>query len=65
MKEMDNSFGRWGWFALVEKLAKGDITKFEDIYKENWIAALNLLSYWKEKETYQARLQKQQTKQYN
>lgn len=36
------------WLSMVEKLAKGDITKFEAVYKQNYMGALNLLSYWKE-----------------
>jgi len=31
----------------VEKLAMGDITKFDDVYKQNYILALNLLAYWR------------------
>lgn len=43
-------FGRWSWFALIERLAKGDITRFEEVCDQNFINCLNLLSYWKEKE---------------
>ena len=25
----------------------GDITKFDDVYKQNYILALNLLAYWR------------------
>jgi hypothetical protein len=35
------------WFSVVEKLALGDITKFDDVYKQNYILALNLLAYWR------------------
>ena len=49
-KELNSGFARWSWFAMIEKLAKGDITKFDEIYKINWILALNLLSFWKERE---------------
>jgi hypothetical protein len=31
---------------MIEKLANGDITKFDDIYKQNYILALNLMTYW-------------------
>jgi len=48
---------------LVEKLAQGDITRFEAIYERNWIEALNLLSYWKEKDEYLANIKKQQQRQ--
>lgn len=43
-------FGRWSWFAFIEKLAKGDITKFEEVTNQNFITCLNLLSYWKERD---------------
>lgn len=43
-------FGRWSWFAMIEKLANGDITKFDEVTDQNFITCLNLLSYWKERE---------------
>lgn len=46
----DNLDDKWVWFGIIEKLALGDITKFEEVYKQNYISALNLLMYWKEKE---------------
>jgi hypothetical protein len=51
--EEDNGLDKkWLWFGIIERLANGDITKFNEIYKQNYIAALNLLSYWKEKQNY-------------
>jgi hypothetical protein len=48
---MQNSFGaRWGWYSMIEKLAQGDITKFEEVSKQNFISALNLLTFWMEKD---------------
>jgi len=32
---------------MVDKLAKQDITNMENVYKQNYISALNLLGYWK------------------
>lgn len=32
---------------MVDKLSKQDITKHEDVYNQNYINALNILSYWK------------------
>jgi len=32
----------------VDKLSAQDITKDEEIYKYNYIGALNRLAYWKE-----------------
>ena len=55
--EFDN---RWKWFSLIERLANGDITKFEEVYKITYISALNTLSYWKERDDYQERLRKRQ-----
>lgn len=65
MKEESNhynerGFGRWSWFALIEKLAKGDVTKFDEVCRQNFIMCLNLLSYWKEKEQEIKRLEDQQ-----
>jgi hypothetical protein len=51
---------RWKWFSIIERLAKGDITKFNDVYKVTYLTALNTLSYWKERDDYQERLQKRQ-----
>ena len=36
------------WITIVDKLAKGDITKHEKIYTINYINALNMLAHWKE-----------------
>lgn len=44
---------KWRWFSIVERLADGDITRFDTIYKQNYIDCLNLLSYWKEKNDYE------------
>ena len=52
--------GRWKWFSLIERLANGDITKFEEVYKITYISALNTLSYWKERDDYQERLRKRE-----
>jgi len=43
-------FGRWSWFAMIERLAGHDITKFDEVCDQNFINCLNLLSYWKEKD---------------
>lgn len=36
------------WLTIVDKLAKGDITKHEDVYNINYIHSLNMLGHWKE-----------------
>tara|TARA_R110002049_G_scaffold70174_1_gene181432 strand:- start:498 stop:755 length:258 start_codon:yes stop_codon:yes gene_type:complete len=51
---------RWKWFSIIERLANGDITKFNEVYKITYITALNTLSYWKERDEYQERLRKRQ-----
>ena len=51
---------RWRWYSIVEKLANGDITKFDEIYKQSYINCLNLLSYWKERDDYEASVRKRQ-----
>lgn len=45
----ENGFGRWGWFSVVHHLAKGDITKFEDVCDMEFLLVLNTLSFEKEK----------------
>lgn len=46
------------WLALVDKLAGGDITKFDNIFSQNYISCLNLLSYWKERDDYVNRMER-------
>lgn len=62
-RELTQGFGRWSWFSMVEKLAQGDITKFDNIYKQNYILALNLLSFWKEKDKEEEKIRKAQQQQ--
>jgi hypothetical protein len=50
-------FGRWSWFALIEKLANKDITKFDEVTEQNFIMCLNILSYWKEQQNEQKRIE--------
>ena len=51
---------KWKWFSIIERLSDGDITKFETVYRVSYISALNLLSYWKEKDDYNERLRRRQ-----
>ena len=51
---------RWKWFSIIERLAGGDITKFNEVYKVTYISALNTLSYWHERDQYQERLRKRE-----
>ncbi len=36
---------------MIERLAGHDITKFDEVCDQNFISCLNLLSYWKEKDS--------------
>lgn len=58
IKEENKLSARWKWLAIINKLAKEDITKFEQVYKINYISALNLLSYWKEVDDYKIAVEK-------
>lgn len=53
---------RWKWYGLVDKLAMNNILNYEGVYKQNWIAALNYLSYHKEMDDYKIEQQKKQNK---
>ena len=43
-----NNNSAFKWIAMVDKLSCQDITKQEEVYEYNYIAALNQLSYWKQ-----------------
>jgi hypothetical protein len=61
-KQKKEGFKRWGWFGVIEKLANGDITKFEEVTNQNFILSLNLLSYWKERDAIEREMIKEATK---
>ena len=46
---------------MIDKLAGGDITKFNDIYDLTYIECLNLLSYYNERDRFYEQLNKQQS----
>jgi len=52
--------GRWKWFSIVDKLAMSDMTKYDAIYKQSFINALNYLSYHKELDEWKAEIEKRQ-----
>lgn len=65
-KERENdSFVRWSWFGLIEKLAGGDVTKFETVTKQPAILCLNLLSYWQERDKKIEKINKEREKRLN
>lgn len=63
LKKQNQEFGRWSWFAVLEKLAKGDVTKFDEVSNMNFILCLNLLSYWMERDKKIARMEEEQRRQ--
>ena len=58
-KKEKEGFGRWSWFGLIDKLADGDVTKFEAVEKQPVILCFNLLSYWSEKDKKIAQMQEE------
>lgn len=42
----------WTWFAFLYKLAGGDLLKFEQVGKLNFIFCLNYLAYQRTQENY-------------
>tara|TARA_R110000868_G_scaffold291179_1_gene551572 strand:+ start:208 stop:447 length:240 start_codon:yes stop_codon:yes gene_type:complete len=65
LKKESDGFNRWNWFALLEKLSHGDVTKFDEVSNQNFILCLNLLSYWMEKEKRIARMQEEYNRSVN
>ena len=37
---------------MVDRLAGGDLTKFDQIYERNYIECLNLMAYWRGKDNF-------------
>jgi hypothetical protein len=50
---------RYTWISMVDRLAGGDITKYEQIYEQNYINVLNILSFYREKDNYIESINKQ------
>ena len=59
LKKEQKQDGVWNWFAVIDKLAGGDITKYEAVEKQNFILCLTTLSYWDFKEKKIAKMQEQ------
>lgn len=55
---------KWGWISMVDRLSNGDITKHSEVYEQNYIYCLNILSFWKERDEYTEQVQKQQMNKY-
>jgi hypothetical protein len=43
----DDQSHKYRWIAFMDRLADGDITRHEEVYRCGYIETLNLLSYWK------------------
>lgn len=43
----DDQSYKYRWIAFIDRLANGDITKHDEVYRRNYIETLNLLSWWK------------------
>lgn len=39
------------WISMIDRLSNGDITKHDEVYDRNYIECLNLLSFWKVRDT--------------
>lgn len=64
LKKSNEENARWSWFGVIEKLCDGDITKYEEVTKANFILALNWLSYWKHKDSKIKEAQEKAQKEY-
>jgi hypothetical protein len=51
---------KWGFLAMIDRLAQGDITKHEEIYEMNYIYCLNLLGMYHDKDSYVSAMNKRQ-----
>ena len=43
----DDQSHKYRWISFLDRLSDGDITKHDEIYEQNYISTLNLLSWWK------------------
>jgi len=48
---------------MLLKLAQDDITKLDAVSNQNYITALNILSFWKERDERKAEVEKHNNKQ--
>jgi hypothetical protein len=46
---------KWGWYIVIEGVAQGDVTRFQNILETNVFAFLNHVSYLKDKEQWQSK----------
>lgn len=43
----DDQSHKYRWISFMERLSNGDLTKWEELYRVEYISTLNLLSWWK------------------
>lgn len=48
------------WISMIDRLAKGDPTKHDLIYKMNYIECLNILSFWWHQDKMEDQIRRQQ-----
>ena len=53
---------KWGWYSSIYGLAKGDITKFDQVTKEPIFKCLTYLTFEKEKNQLESNMIKKQMK---
>lgn len=46
------------WVAMVDRLANGDITKYDAIYKLSYSECLTTMSYWHHRDKYNKNINK-------
>lgn len=51
-KTVTNKMQGWTWYGFFYKLAGGDILKFEEVGKQNFIGCLNFMAYQRTQENY-------------
>ena len=43
----DDQSHKYRWISFMERLSNGDITKWDELYRVEYLSTLNLLSWWK------------------
>lgn len=52
------------WVAFIDRLAGGDPTKHQLVYKMNHLESLNILAYWYERDKYTERINRANERKY-
>ncbi len=64
LKGVDEESSSFSWIGVIEKLAGGDITKFESVTETDFILCLNWLSYLTYKEKRMTKQQEEELKEH-